>query len=42
MSNVSIFYLPNRSLFGAGCLNEIGRQAAGLNVTRFLLVTDSF
>ncbi|RGT74956.1 iron-containing alcohol dehydrogenase [Mediterraneibacter massiliensis] len=42
MSNVSIFHLPNRSLFGAGCLKEIGRQAAGFNIKRFLLVTDNF
>lgn len=42
MSNLSFFFLPNSSLFGAGCLNEIGSQAARLHVSRALLVTDKF
>lgn len=42
MLNTSAFYLPNVSLFGAGCLNEIGVQAARLERKKLLLVTDGF
>lgn len=42
MLNTSAFFLPNVSLFGAGCLNEIGVQAARLERKKLLLVTDSF
>ena len=40
MSNPAYFFLPNVSLFGAGCLSEIGTQAVRLGVKRLLLVTD--
>ena len=42
MSNPAYFFLPNVSLFGAGCLSEIGTQAVRLGVKRLLLVTDRF
>lgn len=42
MSNPSYFFLPNVSLFGAGCLNELGAQAARLELRHLLLVTDGF
>ena len=42
MSNPAYFVLPNVSLFGAGCLSEIGTQAVRLGVKRLLLVTDRF
>lgn len=42
MSNISYFYLPNTSLFGSGCLDDIGHQANLLHLNRLLLVTDSF
>lgn len=42
MSNVSYFYLPNTSLFGSGCLDDIGNQADLLHLNRLLLITDSF
>lgn len=42
MSNISYFYLPNTSLFGSGCLDDIGNQANLLHLNRLLLITDSF
>lgn len=42
MSNTASFFLPNVSLFGAGCLREIGVQAKRLGVKKLLLVTDAF
>ena len=42
MSNSAYFFLPNVSLFGAGCLTEIGAQAVRLGVKKLLLVTDRF
>lgn len=42
MSNSAYFFLPNVSLFGAGCLTEIGAQAIRLGVKKLLLVTDRF
>ncbi len=42
MSNSAYFFLPNVSLFGTGCLTEIGAQAVRLGVKKLLLVTDRF
>ena len=38
----SYFFLPNTSLFGAGCINDIGAEAARLGKKSYLLITDSF
>ena len=38
----SYFFLPNTSIFGAGCINDIGSQAARLGKKSYLLITDSF
>ena len=35
MSNSAYFFLPNVSLFGTGCLTEIGAQAVRLGVKNF-------
>lgn len=42
MSNTSYFFLPNVSLFGEGCLEHIGEQAARFHSNKFLLITDKF
>lgn len=42
MQYTSYFFLPNISLFGPGCMNEIGAQARRLGVRRYLIITDDF
>lgn len=35
------FYIPCVSLFGAGCVKEIGTQAKNLGAKKALIVTDA-
>ncbi|MGN0977840.1 MAG: iron-containing alcohol dehydrogenase [Faecousia sp.] len=36
------FFLPRESLFGAGCLHEMGDELKKMGLTKALLVTDNF